>query len=258
MFLKLIYPLSLREKLSYKFDQIFSPTLNGKDRSLCFNNLVMDLNPKDVGHRQIILNGFYELGLTSRIQSLAKQGGVLVDVGSNYGYFSILWAGAKPGNKSYAFEASPLNLESLRNNVKKNKLQEQIDIIPVALGNQEGKIKFNLQDSEGQTGWGGITITNDENFIEVPITTLNGFVAQNKIDTIDVLKIDTEGADTWVIYGAEKLIKNKRVKNIFWEENLSRMEKLNIKQNESHDFLNKYGYKIEKIDDNEYWATIRY
>lgn len=256
MLFKYIYPLKLREKISGKFNQIFKPTLIGKSIQLEFDkSILLDLNPYDVGHQNIILNGFYEYELTRLINNLATNGGIMLDVGANFGYFSTLWANKNPNNKVHAFEASPLNLAPLENNIKKNNLSNRIILNPFAAGNENGTIKFNLAIEQNQTGWGGISIDNSSNLVEVKVITLDKYCSENDISEIEVLKIDTEGADTWVIYGAENMIKNKAIKNVFWEENLPRMGNLGIKTNEAHDFLKKYNYTINKISEGEFHAN---
>lgn len=77
----------------------------------------MKLSPYYEGHGCIAFLGFYELPLTRRIVKLAQKGGLLVDVGANYGYFSLLWGSQKKGNRTIAFEASPRNHEAIEANV---------------------------------------------------------------------------------------------------------------------------------------------
>ena len=134
MLTRIIYPLFIREKVSWRIHKLY-PNVNDKNISLEFNNdLKFDLSKNDVGHKSIIFNGFYELRQSKTFIKLGSKGGVLVDVGANYGYFSCLWASQNKKNKVYAFEASPLNVEPLRNNVSKNTLEDQIKDIPIAMG----------------------------------------------------------------------------------------------------------------------------
>ena len=140
----------------------------------------------------------------------------MVDVGANYGYFSCLWASKNPNNKVLAFEASPLNIGPLKNNVNKNELNEQINVIPFALGKEKGNINFNLGNNIDQTGWGGIVLNKDNSTdVEVEADTLDNYCTTNNVKKIDVLKIDTEGADTWVLYGAVKIYSKKKKLAIF-------------------------------------------
>lgn len=254
MFTRLIYPLFLREKISWKIKKYF-PNINDKTISLEFDKEIkLNLLKTDVAHQSIIFNGFYELGLTKTILNLGKKGGVFIDVGANYGYFSCLWASQNPRNSVLAFEASPVNVQPLSDNVIKNKLSERITIIPIALGKEKGILKFDLNNDSDQTGWGGLTINEKSSSIDVEVTTLDDYAEENNINKVEVLKIDTEGADTWVLYGAKNLLKEKKINHVFFENNISRMNLLNIDQNEARIFLEKLDYKVKKQSLFDFYA----
>ena len=68
---------------------------------------------------------------------------------------------------------------------------------------------------------------------------------------IDVLKIDTEGADAWVLDGAEQLLMSHRVRHVFFEQNLPRMTGLGIPRDAPFRTLESCGYKVETIGRND-------
>ena len=139
MFTRTIFPLTLRQRVSSRVQKLFQ-NVNENDVSLALDKkLRLDLSKSDVAHRGIIFNGFYELDLSRNIVRLARAGGILVDVGANYGYFSCLWASQNSDNRVFAFEASPSNVGPLQNNVEKNVLGDRIVVIPRALGKEKGK-----------------------------------------------------------------------------------------------------------------------
>ena len=76
---------------------------------------------------------------------------------------------------------------------------------------------------------------------------------------IEVLKIDTEGADSWVLRGAEGLLRARCVQHIFFELNLSRMKQLGIQPAEPIEFLDSVGYRATPLDlrKTEYYAGPR-
>lgn len=254
MFTRMIYPLSLRERISWRARKFFPKAIDKNVRLQFDKNLKMDLSNADVGHQSIIFNGFYELGLTKNIVAHAKKGGVFFDVGANFGYYTCLWASKKRGNKVFAFEASPLNLAPLQNNIAKNKLDDSVTIVPNAAGKEKGKLKFDLGNRSKQTGWGGLSIADDSTLVEVDVITLDRFCQTNGITKIDVLKIDTEGADTWVLFGAEKLLREKKIDHIYFEHNPARMKILDIKEDEAQTFLENIGYKVVRQGPNDFYA----
>lgn len=254
MITRFIYPLSLREKISSRLLRFYTG-INDKNILLNFNkNLKLDLLNSDLTHRSIILNGFYELALSKTLLKLGAEGGLLVDVGANYGYFSCLWAAQNANNTVLAFEASPLNIEPLRNNVNKNLLSNKVTVIPNAVGKETGVLMFDLMNENKQTGWGGFHSYDDTTSVEVKVETLDNYASKNNITKIDVLKIDTEGADTWVLFGAAKLLKAKKIKNIFFEHNIWRMQALGIEGGAAREFLAEHNYIVEELSPYEFYA----
>lgn len=261
MITRLIYPLFLREKITWVLKEKIGKKYPDQNVTLKFNSKIsLDLSKEDIGHQLIILNGFYELKLTRSILKLAKRGGLLVDVGANYGYFTCHWASSNPVNTVIAFEASPDNLKPLKNNISKNNLDSRVNVESFALGQSNGKLNFKLFNESNQTGWGGLTIQGNEEEgkaeIEVEVKTLDSYFDTHPEIEIDVLKIDVEGADTWVLKGAEKLLEKKRIKHIFYEANKLRMERLNIDPSEAIEFLRSKGYRVTSFGEEDYYATI--
>ena len=218
----------------------------------------MRLHPTDEGHGQIAFTGFYELELTRRLVVLARRGGLLVDVGANYGYFSLLWAARRNQNRVIAFEASPRNLSALRENVVRNGLDGRIEIRGLAIGREGGILPFTLGPEE-QTGWGGLSLQPGRT-VEVEVTTLDQALAS--VERIDVLKIDVEGADTWVLMGAQGLLGSKRIANVYFELNRERLERLGIGDREVMELLQEMGYVVTALGDEagdvvEYHAAPR-
>jgi hypothetical protein len=129
----------------------------------------------------------------------------------------------------------------------------------MALGKDAGMLPFTL-GAEEQTGWGGFSNSATETTVRVPVVTLDSRVPQH--ERVEVLKIDVEGADTWVLYGAQKLLETKRIKHVYFEQNKERMKPLGIRDSEAADFLLKVGYTVNPLNDPdselvEYYATLK-
>jgi FkbM family methyltransferase len=206
----------------------------------------MELLPTDEGHSHVAFAGFYELPLTKMIVALARRGGLLVDVGANYGYFSLLWAATNPGNKVVAFEASPRNHTALIRNVERNGLADRVAVESNALGRESALMRFDIGPDE-QTGWGGLSAQPFWNGIEVTVTTLDEAFPDEA--EIAVLKIDVEGADTWVLEGARELLKGRRIAHIMYEENRGKMKSLGIEPGTAERMLKDNGYDVMPFED---------
>lgn len=203
--------------------------------------LMYNLIPGDLISGSIAITGIYEPELTKEIFRLAERGGLLVDVGANMGYFSLIWAGANKNNKVHAFEASPQIATICDTNIRNNALSVQIHLHRVAVSRENGEIEFNTV-SDTQTGWGGVVLTPTEISIKVPTVTIDKVLPDQ---LIDVLKIDIEGADTWALEGCENLLRSKKIKKIFFEQNVIRMKELGIKESSAIGFLQSFGYICE-------------
>lgn len=132
----------------------------------------------------------------------------------------------------------------MQKNVALNQLGAQVDLRSVAAGAEPGTPRFSL-GTPTQTGWGGFTNSPDENSVAVEVVTLDSVVSRDEV--VQVLKIDLEGADTWVLYGARQLLEEKRVQNIFFEENGVRMAALNIPPGTAQRFLESVDYRVCQI-----------
>lgn len=249
-----IYPLWLREKIYFHLiarTNLSSNNKNGFD--LEFAPVKMRaLLPTDYGHRQIASLGFYELDLSRRISSLARPGGLMVDVGANAGYFSCMWAALNPHNEVYSFEPSPRNVSMMRKNISALGNPQRVKIFDHAIGKETGTLDFDMGPEE-QSGWGGLANLASARTVQVKVRRLDELVPPDK--NISVLKIDTEGADTWVLYGAEKILRQKRIQHIFYEANLARMQQLGIQPDEAKKYLNNLGYAVHSLGADEFYAT---
>jgi hypothetical protein len=59
---------------------------------------------------------------------------------------------------------------------------------------------------------------------------------------IDLLKVDIEGADAWALVGCERLLRERRVREIWFEQNKPRMKALGVAEDEAQGFLRSVGY----------------
>jgi len=203
----------------------------------------------DVISDDICRYGEWEPVLSRRLLAHAHRGGVLVDIGANIGYFSLLWAAAGPSNRVHAVEAAPRVFRKLVRNVCLNRLESRIRTYEVALSDREGVSAFEPGPEE-QTGWGGLVDTSTVGAIEVATTRLDTLFAD--LPRIDVLKIDVEGADMRVLRGGERLLRDRRIGTIYFEEIIDRMAALGIAPGDAAAFLESCGYSVSRVVDPRY------
>ena len=240
--LRRVRPLWLREKLYFHSDARTRWPFGVESISLEMAPVTLrHFSKSDLMHRQIAWLGFYELPLSRRIKELATDGGLLVDVGANIGYYSCIWAGLRADNKVYAFEPSPRVFRMLYSNIRAAGFDSRVRMFASALGKEKGEVQFD-PGPDDQSGWGGITKEKGDGTISVESNRLDEILPDGLI--IDTLKIDTEGADTGVLFGAERLLSERRVRRIFFEVNAPRMRPLGFQPTDAMTFLSKYDYKV--------------
>src|SRR4051812_48595667 len=205
-----------------------------------------NLIPGDEISGSIAFNGFYDSMLTREIARCASHGGLFVDVGANMGYFALLWAGLSETGRAIAFEASPRNVALLSNNIRENHCEDRISLIPKAAGDRNGEATFDTGPAE-QTGWGGFAPGPPEHRITVPMVRLEDELSES---SIDVLKIDTEGADVLVLRGCKLMLAEQRIRLIFFEENEDKLERLGLERSAAQDFLREMNYESRPLGDS--------
>ena len=124
---------------------IFGKNIQGVDALPVLNGpLKGRLLPKQPAMDQLsMLFGRYEPAVISEIFRLPETTKVVYDVGAHVGYITLALAHhTNSGGKVFAFEPVPGNVELLRKMTVLNKLEEQVAVLPLALGEQDGQTKL--------------------------------------------------------------------------------------------------------------------
>lgn len=133
-----------------------------------------------------------------------QRGGVFVDVGANIGYYTLLASKiAGTDGEVFAYEPDQNNFALLQENVSHNGLANA-QLYPLALSdrNENGKL-FLSTDNFGDHR----IYTDSDDRISHAIQLVHGDQHLTPIaEHIDFLKIDTQGAEYFVVNGLRKLI----------------------------------------------------
>jgi FkbM family methyltransferase len=137
--------------------------------------------------------------------------GVIFDVGANIGQTANYFIKHFPQSDIYCFEPVKDTYDQLVKNTKSDK----IHTINEGLGSEIQELTIQKNNSSGSSS----LKANDGRFFEkevVKINTGQNFCDQNKIESIDLLKMDVEGFETAVLQGFGPLLRSK-VKMIYSE-----------------------------------------
>jgi len=212
-------------------------------------NLLVLAN-EEVG-RAIHFGHNYESPETQYLQKVITKTSVCVDVGANVGYFTMLMAKKASFGKVYAFEPIPLNASLLRASAELNRL-ENIEIIESAVGASDGEVTLSQSTDSAYSSIRDTARKAVERVISVPITTLDNFVRQRSIHSIDVLKVDVEGAEGLVLMGSQELLGDiERRPNVvlmeLFDENLSSYD---ANSSAIIDMMQAFGYTAFFVTDS--------
>jgi len=79
--------------------------------------------------------------------------------------------------------------------------------------------------------------------IKIKTNTIDNFCAKKKIKKIDLLKIDTEGHEEFILKGTLRLLKNNNI-NVIYVEILSQKKNYKLKRKKICKFLKKFNFKF--------------
>ena len=151
--------------------------------------------------------GTYEAGTLSVISHCLNEGDVFIDVGANIGLMSLL-AAKRVGQSGmvYAFEPDPDTFKLLQNNSALNQF-DNVCPVNAGLGSvQEDRVIYrNRHSNRGMNSFIDRNVGAAEG-IEVPVGTLDRFLAEQGVRTVKMMKIDVEGWELEVLKGAQTLL----------------------------------------------------
>lgn len=168
-----------------------------------------------------------------------KKGDNVVDIGAQIGIFS-LYAGLRGANV-YSFEPTLENLAILKKNIAINNLRN-VHIFNLAVSKDIGEKTFYFCKDKNYTGRHSLyPPAHESEKITVKVTNLAQIIKNNKIDKIDLLKMDCEGAEYDIFFNLSQsnFKKIKKISMEFHDIDKKRNHKTLIQ------FLIKKGFKIK-------------
>lgn len=212
-----------------------------------YNGLLLTLNHKNYIDRQIAFYGGYEQAQLRHLSAHMQKGcDLFIDVGANFGLYSLQIAKHNWALNIHAFEPDARNYAQFGGNMYLNKLSDKITLHRFAVSDKKGDLSFVIypETSTGQTR----VANQSEATTTLHATTLDDtFQLEGKRITI---KIDIEGHELAALKGAERLLKNNQcfLQIESFPENAKAIEA----------FLRDYDYHLQhRIDDDYYFAIKR-
>jgi FkbM family methyltransferase len=151
--------------------------------------ILLTEHPEDV----VTLFGIF----VRREYGLVSPGDIVVDVGANFGAFSLfsVFCGA---SKVFCYEPCSATFEVIQHNVRMNRLEDKI--IPVrraVTGVSDCLVRLTVSDGPRNR----IVLSDAEAKTELVSTvSLQGIIETHRIERLDVLKLDCEGAEYDILF----------------------------------------------------------
>lgn len=210
----------------------------------------MELDPYDLVSRTILQTGRWEPQSVQAMTEHLSPNGTFIDVGAHIGYYSLKAAGVVgPNGHVLAVEPNPQTLPKLRANIQASDARA-VGVWPVACAQTESTLEF-YAAPRSNTGESSLSKENASQ--DSPATAkysvrarpLDAIVKEAKLDRVDVIKIDVEGAEFEVLKGAVQTLTDYRPVLIV-EIDSSQLKSMGTSVEEVTRFLAAHGYSANR------------
>lgn len=173
------------------------------------HDLVLRVHTADVIGRHLYKYRRYEPEVTKAVLSNVRfrPGDVMLDVGANIGWYSLLIARtASVPVDVYAFEPEPRNFALLSRNIADNHARG-VTALQLAVGSEPGTLQLHCYGS-GNSGRHSLLPLQTGPAIPVEVTTLDRFWEQQGLGqrTARFIKLDIEGYELMALRGAGETV----------------------------------------------------
>ena len=198
--------------------------------------------------KSLARRGIYEETLTKVVMNEIKKGDVVLDLGANIGYYTLIIAKIVGENGHvFAFEPEPSNFDLLKKNVTVNNYRN-VSLEKIVISNKNGNVRLYL--SKANTGEHRIYLSNPgkNNFINVEMKTLDEYFKNNSIiDKISFIKMDVEGSEIGAIKGMNSILENKKL-TIMLEFDPRQIQNYGASPEDLLNILDKHGFDFSHED----------
>lgn len=195
--------------------------------------------------RDKLAREIYFVGFVRRdcrvLRGLIRPGQVILDIGANIGYFSLLFAKWLRGKgEVYAFEPFPATKRRLERNLELNpKLRSLVRLRATAISDFVGCISMSAPD-EGNSGCNYLSASGDG---DIAVTTLDAFAQQECFSRVDLIKVDVEGSEVALLKGARGTLERFRPL-VMIEINPGTLRRFEQTAGDVVSLLGKYRYRM--------------
>ena len=180
------------------------------------------LNPYDPVVSGAIFFNIYEKRESHFIKSICYEGMNILDIGANIGYYTALFS-QLAGDRGSVIAIEP-DLESYKYLSKSINSFNYKNVLSFRLAASDIKQKLPLFISKENRGDNRLYSTNQKrNSIMVDCITVDELLEENKIENLDLIKIDVQGYEPKVLKGMLNIVRSSKkliLLSEFWPEGI--------------------------------------
>ena len=128
-----------------------------------------------------------------------RPGSIVVDIGAHIGCFAV--AAAVAGGRVFSFEPYPANFPALQSNVTLNGARDVQLSQAAVTGKRETRRMF-LPDNPGHSARYSLLPGRGSRTLDTRCISLDNVLHENGLDRVDELKLDCQGSEYEILYGA--------------------------------------------------------
>ena len=165
------------------------------------------LRLNDPFHYDLIL-GRHETQIQDWLSENIKPGMVVFDVGANIGSYALTLSRlVGPTGRVITIEADPDVAAVLSLNIRANGFS-QATVVQGAAYRESRTMR--LGRASASSSYSGLYYENPDEWIDVPAFTLDEVAGRERLERLDLVKIDAEGAEDDVVAGMDNLLRTLR------------------------------------------------
>ena len=205
------------------------------------------MNTEDDNNFTVLTHvGEYEQKTQKVIEKFVKPDSVILDIGANKGWYSVLFGKLAKDGRVYAIEPTAVAYEELLRNIKINDLLN-VHAYNLAVSSYSGSGKMVIPYNHSPLAY----LDNNLEGEQVNVTTVDDFVEKEGITQIDLLKIDAEGSEYSILLGARNLLTRADSPTIFIEAFDKCLMRFGVNTNMIITFLIECGYRVFDVETNK-------
>jgi len=165
--------------------------------------MLVDARDKGIG-RELRIYGIHEPILSHLLPLFVNTGDIILDVGANIGYYTLLFSRyVGPNGLVIAVEPEPRNFKLLQINLALNKITN-VHLLQMAISDKEGTATLFISQYSNWHSLRNNTLLTTQT-VEVTTTTIDTLV-ENLNVPIKLIRMDIEGFEYEALLGAQKTL----------------------------------------------------